>query len=271
MNEFGSIASSFTPLGPNKLEVFRVTFTANEAGVANFAADPFDEPVVNTPGGPIVREISFYTPPSAAPYMDVNYGIASLTIVGVGSSGNTGTSTNPGGSTGVGLDVDGNGYVSPVDALWVISYLNNSSIATPPNVHLDVDGNGYVSPVDALWVISHLNNGEGEGEGAELVTSNRSNSSVDVQMPDLLSSDPAAVLGTLDEPAISSIVTTQQTASVTTAPVVSATEDWRLQTGQAAAETATLDAATIAAQPWESLLDTLAEDVLEAWLDGNDA
>ena len=74
------------------------------------------------------------------------------------------------------LDVNSDTFVTPLDALLVINYLNSGlprkltgTPAGPP--FWDVQADGFVSPVDALWVINYLNqvrsgSGEGEGEGA---------------------------------------------------------------------------------------------------------
>jgi large repetitive protein len=73
------------------------------------------------------------------------------------------------------LDVNGDGKITPIDALLVINYLNdpnserflpNTSIVPPP--FLDVDANERVSANDALLIINYLNErsagGEAEGE-----------------------------------------------------------------------------------------------------------
>lgn len=72
------------------------------------------------------------------------------------------------------LDVNRDGFVSPIDALQVVNYLNDPrnpttlslpAPGTPP--FIDVNGDGTVSPIDALLVINHLNEvagGSGEGE-----------------------------------------------------------------------------------------------------------
>ena len=71
------------------------------------------------------------------------------------------------------LDVNSDTFVTPLDALLVINYLNSGlprklsgTPAGPP--FWDVQADGFVSPVDALWVINYLNqirSGDGEGEG----------------------------------------------------------------------------------------------------------
>ncbi|MFO7901458.1 MAG: BREX-3 system P-loop-containing protein BrxF, partial [Pirellulaceae bacterium] len=73
-------------------------------------------------------------------------------------------------------DVNGDGYVSSIDALLVIRYLNDPATARPSAVpdtspfYFDVNGDGTVSPSDALRVIAHLNSersGTVDGEGEE--------------------------------------------------------------------------------------------------------
>lgn len=71
------------------------------------------------------------------------------------------------------LDVNRDTFVSPIDVLQIVNFLNlNGSIAlTPPNTtdqFLDVNGDGFVSPSDVLQVVNHLNSlpGGGEGEGS---------------------------------------------------------------------------------------------------------
>ena len=77
-----------------------------------------------------------------------------------------------------GMDVNNDGFISPLDALLVISELNASGSYTLPEPSagftpppfLDVNENGSVEPADALEIINYLNanaNGEGEGEFVE--------------------------------------------------------------------------------------------------------
>lgn len=67
------------------------------------------------------------------------------------------------------FDVNDDTFVTPIDALMVINYLNTSQSPevpdTPPTSGLvDVNNDGFVTPIDALIVINRLNRGEGEGE-----------------------------------------------------------------------------------------------------------
>ncbi len=83
-------------------------------------------------------------------------------------------------------DVNADGFITPIDALLVINFLNlqgsRSVVGLPaPPPYRDVNGDNFISPVDALLVINYLNNrgrsgsGEGEmqaeGEAAELFMS----------------------------------------------------------------------------------------------------
>ncbi len=77
-----------------------------------------------------------------------------------------------------GLDVNGDGVVTPIDALNVINYLNGPlpKVLTLPHTaaapFYDVNGDANITPLDALLIIDFLNtlppggSGEGEGEGS---------------------------------------------------------------------------------------------------------
>ena len=72
------------------------------------------------------------------------------------------------------LDVNNDGFLSPIDALLVINQLNRSGTTQPARPSLlgdlpapfrDSNGDSFVSPLDALLVINRLNRrGDGEGE-----------------------------------------------------------------------------------------------------------
>jgi hypothetical protein len=89
------------------------------------------------------------------------------------------------------LDVNNDGFVTPIDVLLIINFLNNyqgvSALPNPPpftpiagtpifpdnpgrgqDLFIDVNGDGFVTPIDALQVINAVNSGQtgGEGEGA---------------------------------------------------------------------------------------------------------
>jgi hypothetical protein len=76
------------------------------------------------------------------------------------------------------LEVNNDTYVSPLDALLVINWLNSSKsrtldLSSPvPPAFMDTNGDLYISPIDALRVINHLNlsgtSGEGEAPAALL-------------------------------------------------------------------------------------------------------
>lgn len=85
-------------------------------------------------------------------------------------------------------DVNADGFISPIDALLVINFINQngaqsvSGLPAPPP-YLDVSGDNFIAPLDALLVINYLNenSGGGEGEGLSLgyvqtvVSSNQDN------------------------------------------------------------------------------------------------
>lgn len=61
-------------------------------------------------------------------------------------------------------DINGDGYISPLDALLVIRDLNERA----GNPECDVKGDGYTSPLDALMVIRQLNSRAGRQVGNRL-------------------------------------------------------------------------------------------------------
>ncbi|MFK7736414.1 MAG: GEVED domain-containing protein [Pirellulaceae bacterium] len=97
------------------------------------------------------------------------------------------------------LDVNGDGFVSPIDALQVRNYVNDPSNpttlslpapGTPPFV--DVNGDGSVSAIDVLLVINFLNEqaSGGSGEGEALVDGSLMSQALDFGMPEtVLASD----------------------------------------------------------------------------------
>ena len=76
-------------------------------------------------------------------------------------------------------DVNADGFISPIDALLIINYINSgapsSVIGLPaPPPYRDVNGDDFISAIDALLVINELNrrsaSGEGEASSTEFTT-----------------------------------------------------------------------------------------------------
>ncbi len=71
------------------------------------------------------------------------------------------------------LDTNGDGIVSPIDALLVINHLNDVSIGAATQSGrsvsslLDANGDGTVSPLDALLVINELNAASAAGRAPQ--------------------------------------------------------------------------------------------------------
>ncbi len=250
-------------LGSDPVELFRTVFTANTAGVAEFNANPADL----TPQ----HDTVYFSPTVEVPPADINYGLASLTIVDPNAGGGGG-----GAGEGESLDVNGDGSVSPIDVLMVITHLNSSG-AVPSNTgdidpRLDVNHDSVVSPIDALLVINYLNNGEGEGEGE--AGGLASASSLTATQPSLLGSETLSTLTPVNlVPSSPAETASPASAAPAPAPMIPfASQDWLQQVGTSSShESAYQDPEMIVHEHWDSLLDTLAEDVLEAWLDGEDA
>jgi len=110
------------------------------------------------------------------------------------------------------LDVNADGFISPIDVLLIVNFLNSNSSAggsvpvaglpAPPPFR-DVNGNGFIEPLDVLEVINEINrrgnsgsgsgSGEGEGEGEMVgLWSDNSNSAVQLSWTsDVMRSAPS--------------------------------------------------------------------------------
>lgn len=168
INEIGAVSTVDTPLGNGEQLLFVVTLTANSVGTASFIADPSDiSPLHDT---------LTYEPVSPVPFDQISYGFDSLVIVSSGGSGSGEGYHNSANA----LDVNADGFVSPIDALSVINRLNKGDSGLlggagegeeGAQLYIDTNDDGYLSPIDALLVINHLNiGGSGEGEGADLLS-----------------------------------------------------------------------------------------------------
>lgn len=117
-----------------------------------------------------------------------------------------------------GLDVNGDGKVTPIDALNVINYLNGPlpKVLTLPHTaaapFVDVNGDGNVTPLDALLVIDYLNTlppgGSGEGEDPTLDSAFASGTGV----ADVSSGDWMQGIELLAAPAVETKVDEQEEA-----------------------------------------------------------
>ncbi len=167
INEIGAVSTSDAPLGSDRLLVFTVTMTANAVGTATFVGDPADiRPQHDT---------LTFEPVQPVPFDEITYGFDSLTIV-------SGTGGGAGGegfhNHRMALDVNNDGFISPIDALGIINQLNGGGAGSlgddtgegeddAPHMFVDTNDDGFISPLDALLVINHLNEsiGAGSAEG----------------------------------------------------------------------------------------------------------
>jgi hypothetical protein len=168
INEIGAVATTDTAHGNDRKLLFTVTMTANSVGTANFASDPAD--IV-----PLHDTIPF-VPTAPFNLQQIGYGFDSLQIVPSGSGSGSGegftNANNP-------LDVNDDGFVSPIDVLVVINSLNDTGSRSlvssggegeSSRFYIDTNADGHLSPIDVLLVINYLNDntrGAGEGEGSD--------------------------------------------------------------------------------------------------------
>ena len=80
------------------------------------------------------------------------------------------------------FDVNGDGFVSPIDALIIINFLNTNgsqTLTTPsannqPPPYLDPSGDGIVAPIDVLLIVNALNDpSSSEGESSVVAVDTR--------------------------------------------------------------------------------------------------
>jgi hypothetical protein len=166
IDELGAFQTSGAPLGSSEFLLAAVTFDADRVGTARFAADPADISPMH--------DVLTYEPAEDVALNAIKLGSTSITITpsGGGEAGFTNLRDA--------RDVNNDGTVSPVDALYVINAIGKYGAAnlvgwswsegeaagnTPALGFLDVDGNGRLTPLDALVVINKLNEKDANGEG----------------------------------------------------------------------------------------------------------
>ncbi|MDA1179840.1 MAG: Ig-like domain-containing protein [Planctomycetota bacterium] len=153
INEVGSTGNPELLGGAERL-LFSVPLRAVAAGTATFTTDPADV---------LPRHAWVLYGASQALTVD-QFELSGTSIVITPAAGTTRLSNNL-----IPLDVNGDNYISAIDALLVINRLNedsrksastfsastfNTSTTTGP---LDVNRDGYISAIDALLVINELN------------------------------------------------------------------------------------------------------------------
>jgi len=119
-----------------------------------------------------------YTPVPFGPDMFAQFGDDyALPVVGnfdpPVAGGGSDAAPQPGGNLHTNLDephdINADGFVSPIDALLIISAINSGQTgrlegAAQADPYLDVNMDGFLSAMDALLVIQQLNSGGGQGE-----------------------------------------------------------------------------------------------------------
>jgi hypothetical protein len=119
--------------------------------------------IVYTPPTNFVGEVSFNYTVNDAQGATSNAGLVSIRVVNSFFQNQS-----------IAMDVNADGFVSPIDALLIVNELNlNGTHPLPPAAFTpppfwDTNGDGQIAPLDALLVINFLNargvGGEGEGE-----------------------------------------------------------------------------------------------------------
>ena len=168
------------------------------------------------------------------------------------------------------LDVNGDGFRSPVDALWLINKLNEDGSTALEQVvvaadyqelasgaYLDPSGDGFLSPLDPLMIINALNErsisaADGEGDAAEVVELTSSQS---FRLP-FINESPELLASEGPRPSTAAAVAGEGESKVSDdfGWQVSADERHRVRRAHLPAD-----------DELESLLDDLADDVALAW------
>ena len=157
--------------------LFQIKFVAlgGGTGTLTFAADPADDLPLNE------TTLIKPDPGISVPPAQIRYVNTPTIVVVVGGSGE-GEFTNPYNR----YDVNNDGFVTPIDVLAVVNFLNTAGTTdlTPwapggegeaEGPYYDVNSDYVISPMDVLGVVNFLNSlavqagGEGESSGEALV------------------------------------------------------------------------------------------------------
>ena len=199
INEIGAvqIENGNMPLGSDRFLLFTVTLTADSPGVASFIADPADI-------SPFHDTLTF-DPVDPVPFDQIRYGFDEVTIVSAsGGEGEFHNYRNP-------EDVNGDGFVSPIDGLMIVNGLNGGGQPgsgsgegeSGSEFYWDVDNNGFLTALDALRVFNVLNGlfGNGEGEAFDLSSLNTAPTEIPteyIEVPDAVVEAGKAKIGARD-------------------------------------------------------------------------
>jgi hypothetical protein len=185
IDEVGAFRSSapILPNSPDPQLLFTTKFTAlfppGGIGSLTFTADPADF----LPQNQVSLIRSGVVDPNTGVDLGLNVPISQvsyvsttpITVIGAAGEGEYTNPNNP-------LDVNDDSYVTPMDALFVMNFLNTHGSMDLRNLpggegetgtihYYDTNGDSVISPQDVLGVINYLNlvagqggNGEGEGE-----------------------------------------------------------------------------------------------------------
>lgn len=155
INEFGAFQNdpegTTGPLGAEPQLMATLFFRADAAGDLRVVGDKADfSPFQDT---------LLYEPPERVEPDRIRYDVETIQITMPAGESPMQNGLNP-------LDVNADGYVSPIDALGVINTLNymgragvaqGESAALPGGMFADVNGDNQITPFDVLKVVNHLN------------------------------------------------------------------------------------------------------------------
>jgi hypothetical protein len=188
IDEVGAFRASAPaqPSTPQQQRLFTTRFTAQfpPGGIGSivFTADPADlqpQNQVSLIRSGVLDPITGVDFGLAVPTAQVSY-VSTPVITVIGAAGEA-EFTNPSNP----LDVNNDGYVTPMDALFVMNFLNTHGPVDLKNLfsggaegeagvihYYDTNGDGIISPADVLPIINHLNaaarlvtqGGQAEGE-----------------------------------------------------------------------------------------------------------
>lgn len=276
LNELGAFqGQNATPLGPLKQELVKLTFTASATGVASFRPDPVEDlPLHETaiwhhPDHPSPDPPGFDA--GVVDYPQIEFLQATVQIGTAGGGEGEGGFTNPNNA----MDVNNDGYASPIDALLLISYLNangstdvralsgegeGAAQTSASRYYYDVNADRVISPLDVLGVVGFLNSmavqsgGEGEASSgsavraAEAVAPESADLALGFELTTLQTTEPRLQTPTDPERSAAAVSTDEGDAATKSSAVWPAEE--------LPGQTEGLD---------QILTDDLAEDILGGW------